>query len=1022
MNRRSLPTRSPGPLPCGARLLWLATLGIQLAGLFLEAALTAQSRPAESPASTPAALSERAAWTSSRLIGSPDPPAPYQAERVFPKLKFQSPVDMCAAPGLDRLFVAEQAGQIYSFKPAPLVARPDLFFSLSQHVTGLNALYGMAFHPGYATNHYLYLCYVLRDGLPEGSRVSRFTVSQTDPPTVDPASEKIVITWLSGGHNGGCLKFGRDGYLYISTGDAANPSPPDPLQTGQDISDLLSSVLRIDVDHEQGGAAYRVPPDNPFVHQANARPEVWAYGLRNPWRMSFDRATGDLWVGDVGWELWEMIYRVEPGGNYGWSIVEGPQSIHPDGKRGPTPIQLPVKAHPHSEAASITGGYVYRGRKLPRLTGAYIYGDWVTGKIWALRTDHGKLTSLEELVDTPLQIVCFGEDNQAELWVVDYGGGIYQLAPNRASFDPLAFPRRLSQTGLFASTRDHSLAKGVHSFEINAEMWADGAVAERFIALPNRSFIQTGASNVWVFQSKNEWRYPTNAVLGKTLSIEVEKGNPKSRRRLETQVLHFDGLDWHAYTYRWNDEQSDATLIGAGGDDFSVDIKDPSAPGGRRSQSWRLHSRAECLRCHNPWVNVALAFTAPQLNRAINPSSRSASGRPEPDRSPVRALNPPNQLRAFSQLGFFDPPLHQRSAPPLTNPYETSAPMQERARTWLHLNCSHCHREGAGGSVASHFEYELANDQMKVLGQAPSQGTLGLSDAHVITPGQPGRSVLLYRVSTTGQGRMPLIGSRVPDTRAVLLLTEWIQQLGQSSSAETPPNAAVRDALHRLHSTEASAAQVEAAIDILLSSPSGALTLFTAILRDPVVQARLPAILPKSSASLLFQVRDLFECFLPDELRVKKLGPNIKPEDILSLKGDAGRGRELLRRGGLQCSQCHRVQGEGRDFGPDLSQIGRKYSRERILEQILYPSKSIDPAYLTYQVETKQEASYSGFLLKRTSEEILLKDATLAEVRIPTGQIKSLEAQQLSAMPEGLLQALSAQDAADLLEYLSSLK
>ncbi len=162
-------------------------------------------------------------------------------------------------------------------------------------------------------------------------------------------------------------------------------SKPDPFQTGQDTSDLLSSILRIDVDHPPAGKPYRIPEDNPFFNRKGSRPEVWAYGLRNPWRMSFDRASGALWVADVGWELWEMVYQVERGGNYGWSIMEGPQSIHPDWKRGPTPILPPVKAHPHTEAASITGGFVYNGHRLKELVGAYIYGDWVTGKIWALR-------------------------------------------------------------------------------------------------------------------------------------------------------------------------------------------------------------------------------------------------------------------------------------------------------------------------------------------------------------------------------------------------------------------------------------------------------------------------------------------------------------------------------------------------------------------------------------------------------------------------------------------------------------
>src|SRR6185503_16121673 len=330
----------------------------------------------------PYGIDRRTPWTGTRMTGSPDPPLPYVVTRAFPKLKFKEPLDLASTPAIDRLFLVEQSGKIFSFKSDPDAGQSDLAIDLKKEIPGFAQIYGMTFHHGFATNRFVYLCYVLKDGLPDGTHVSRFTMKQAEPPEIDPASEKLLITWISGGHNGGCLKFGTDGCLYISTGDAASPDPPDSLDTGQDITDLLSSVLRIDVDHEDNGKPYRVPPDNPFVATPGARPEVWAYGFRNPWRMSFDDQTGALWVGDVGWELWEMIYRVERGGNYGWSIVEGPQTVKANGKPGPTPISPPIVYHPHSEAASITGGCVYHGKRLRDLDGAYIYGDWVTGKIW----------------------------------------------------------------------------------------------------------------------------------------------------------------------------------------------------------------------------------------------------------------------------------------------------------------------------------------------------------------------------------------------------------------------------------------------------------------------------------------------------------------------------------------------------------------------------------------------------------------------------------------------------------------
>jgi glucose/arabinose dehydrogenase len=320
------------------------------------------------------AQEERHPWTTSKITGSPEPPPPYRLERVFPNLTFDHPLEIVRAPGSDRYFVIEHhqehLGRIFSFPDDPACRKADLFIDLPREVKGwekvedckgVGASYSMAFHPGFEKNRYCYVCYVLEHkvkgkSLPLGSRISRFTVGRTDPPRADPGSEVILLEWLEGGHNGCSLRFGPDGFLYISTGDGAPPNPPDQLDTGQDLGDLLSSILRIDVDRSENGKAYAVPPDNPFVKTPGARPEIWAYGLRNPWRMYFDRATGNLWVGDVGWERWEMLYRVVRGGNYGWSVMEGPNPVKPEGRRGPTPILPPAMAIEHPQDASITPG------------------------------------------------------------------------------------------------------------------------------------------------------------------------------------------------------------------------------------------------------------------------------------------------------------------------------------------------------------------------------------------------------------------------------------------------------------------------------------------------------------------------------------------------------------------------------------------------------------------------------------------------------------------------------------------
>ncbi|MCF7765447.1 MAG: PQQ-dependent sugar dehydrogenase [Verrucomicrobia bacterium] len=973
-------------------------------------------------------IETRVPWTTSRVIGSDGPAAPYGIRRTFSSLSFTNPVEMVSAPGSDRLFVAELGGRIVSFPNDPAVDRADLFFDASRELKGAQQVFGLAFHPEFQRNRQVYLCYVVRSGLPDGSRVSRFTVTQSDPPRIDPASEVQLITWLSGGHNGGSLKFGPDGFLYISTGDTASPTPPDPLNTGQDTSDLLSSILRIDVDHADPGRAYRVPPDNPFVGVAGSRPEIWAYGFRNPWRMSFDRLTGELWVGDVGWELWELVFRVERGGNYGWSIVEGPQSINPNQPRGPTPILPPVQVHAHSEAASVTGGYVYRGSRLPELKGAYVYGDWVTGKIWALRSRDNRRESIRELVDSALQIICFGEDADGELYVVDYAGGIYELEPTPPTPDRPPFPRQLSETGLFEGAGIP--APGVVPFFVNAEMWSDHAKAERFVALPRKSVIQTNARDVWLYQSKNEWRYPTNAVLAKTLSLEMESGNVDTLRRVETQLLHYDGMDWRAYSYRWNQTGTDAVLVEPDGAEETFKIRDSNAPGGIREQPWRFHSRMECLRCHNPWVNYALGFTAPQLNRDVayrnnRPVSGGISGNSAVEKEQAEPSAIDNQLRVFSHLGFFDQPHDARVRPRLVNPSDPRAEISERARSWLHVNCAHCHREGAGGAVVSHFDYDTSPAKMQAIGQVPSQGDFGLLGAHVITGGDPYSSTLFYRISTSGQGRMPRIGSRLIDEEGVQLMREWIAQMPSKSGEPVLQRAAWAglrredaDRLTELLKSGSDEGRRTELMDQLLETSNGALALQSVTGKQGEAFVELAA--GRARIHSNFQVRDLFERFLPPEQRVQKLGANVQPEIILGLRGDAARGRTLFFQEGTQCSRCHRIGGQGVELGPDLSTISKKLRPAQILEAILFPSRVIDPGFVAYQVETRDDLSYSGFVIRRTDREIVLKDASAREIRLPVDEVRSIQAQPVSVMPELLLQDLTAQDAADLLAFLSS--
>ncbi|MEZ6088888.1 MAG: PQQ-dependent sugar dehydrogenase [Pirellulaceae bacterium] len=541
---------------------------------------------------------KRSPWTQSRIQGSPDPPLPYVWEQVFPDVKIDEGLEMVSLDG--RLFVMQRRGQIWSFPESPAESvQADLFIDLRQLHPELEFAYGMAFHPNWRQNHYVFVTYT-DNSLPEsdGTRLSRFTFQRNTAgiPQVQTDSEQVILTWRRGGHNGANVQFGPDGMLYISTGDATPPNPPDELNTGQDNSDWLSAVLRIDIDHGDGERPFSVPSDNPYVNRDGVRPEIWAFGFRNPWKMSFD-SKGRLWLGDVGWELWEMIHRVEKGGNYGWSAMEGENPIKPHLQSDLAPISPPVAAHPHSEAASITGGYEYRSDRLPELQGAYVYGDYETGILWSLhpdKTSDSDVVQPTRIADTPHKIATFGLGNEGDLYYIHYGtpSTLFRLIRNPKFGRKSTFPTRLSETGLFADVAKQQPSAGVYGFEIHEPMWRDGAVASRWIALPEQTSMQRQGSG------RNAW--PENSVLAKTIRLGSQP--------VETQVLHFDGDAWNAYSYRWNETVDDAELVDANGETFEV--SDLAWRGGKE---YRIASRAECLRCHNMWNQFTAAFEPMQL-------------------------------------------------------------------------------------------------------------------------------------------------------------------------------------------------------------------------------------------------------------------------------------------------------------------------------------------------------------------------------------------------------------------------
>ena len=349
----------------------------------------------------------------------PTPIAAPQIVAAFPNLSFTAPLFIThAGDASNRLFVVEQAGRILVFTNTATVTSTSVFLDIRSRVLsgGEQGMLGLAFDPGYASNGFFYVYYMI--DAPRRGRVSRFRVSM-DPNQADTASETVLLEFDDPfeNHNGGMLVFGADGKLYIALGDGG--SGGDPNNNAQNLGTILGKILRINPN----GA---IPADNPFVGTVGARGEIWAYGLRNPWRMSFDRVTGRLWAGDVGQSAREEIDIIVRGGNYGWRFYEGTASFNNPDARPLDDFIAPVYEYGRDIGRSITGGYVYRGPGVPSLVGAYMYADFITGKIWALVHDGTSVVSNTEIATLP-NPSSFGEDESGEIYITSFDGKIYRF-------------------------------------------------------------------------------------------------------------------------------------------------------------------------------------------------------------------------------------------------------------------------------------------------------------------------------------------------------------------------------------------------------------------------------------------------------------------------------------------------------------------------------------------------------------------------------------------------------------------
>jgi len=731
----------------------------------------------------------------------------WSAVAAFPNLLFTNAVGLTYVPGTDELYIWEREGRVWMFVNDPGVTQKKLVLDLSNQCQGWDdsGLLGVAFHPGFATNRYVFVYYTwCPPGMVAGNstsrppatgnyhdRLSRFTLDTNG--VAIPGSEVVFVdlkcdtVWH---HGGGMFFHPKNGFLYWTDGDSANGDNDQVVNKS-----LFSGVFRIDVDCRGGSishpiprqpvngrtAHYFIPNDNPFVGQSNVLEEFFCLGLRSPHRMTYDPATGRIFIGDVGESAREEVDVIEPGEsglNFQWNRVEGTlgemKPPYPGTSRGP------VLDYPHSDGRAVIGGYVYRGRKFAAdLGGKYIFGDNVMRTVWAM--DETTTPVKKNVLCVMLKgtgpnsgadytgLSSFGVDANGEIYfcqMSSIGGRIYTLARGGPPPPRHPFPKLLSQTGVFRNLAELAPEPGLIPYNVNTPLWSDGAVKTRWLALPENTDIH--------FAPNGEWTFPAGTVFVKDFELPVDDTNPKILRRLETRLLVRDtnGAVYGA-SYKWRADHSDADLVTAG---LTEDITVKTA-GGTRTQRWFYPGRQDCLTCHTPASGGVLGVKTRQLNGNFEYSNGVTD----------------NQLRAWNHIGLFDTKLNEDGIPQfakLVAVTDTTAPLELRARSYLDANCAQCHRPGG---VEAFFDARFDTPLEKQgLINGPVANPLGISGAKIIVPRDVSKSVLFHRVSIVGNLQMPPLARNVTDSNAVAVLAAWIDSLPRVAPS-LPPGWVHRD-------------------------------------------------------------------------------------------------------------------------------------------------------------------------------------------------------------------------------------
>ena len=709
----------------------------------------------------------------------------YQLQDALPGIPFKQPLAIASPPGeKDRLFIVEKGGQIQVITGYPEKPSKSVFLDMPKILAkkgtgGLGTegewgVLGLAFHPRFSTNGFLFVTYNLKvkeDGRTNGyDCLSRFTVSKTNPNEVDPGSEMPILSQLDPAayHNGGDIHFGPDGYLYYCMGDSGGHYDPNDNARFID-KDFFASVYRLDVDQKPGSlepnphsqnskafpsaiypGSYKVPADNPFVGATNhngktldpakIRTEVYACGFRNPWRFSFDSKTGGLFLGVVGEDRWEQIYLIKSGTNGGWSYYEGshdgPRLKHkPEG----TPFTKPIYEYPHGNDTlysgnSVTGGIVYHGTRLPELEGAYFYGDYISHCVWILRQSGEKWTP--ELIARGGAVSAFGTDPaNGDVLLADIDRGTIQRLV-RAPKNETPPPARLSKTGAFTDLSTLSPASGVFPYNVNHSAWNGGAATRRWFTLPGKEPIG--------FNPNTSWSFPTGTVWIQQFDEPAADGKPA--RKLETRFLVKTETAVYGITYKWLPDQSDALLAPEEGIPAGPGDNDRPTPG-----------RAECLMCHTAIAGYTLGMNTWQLN---GPSPSDASI---------------NQLKAMIDGGQLNAnPSDLEKAPSFAAIGDATRSLEDRSRSYLAVNCSHCHQQDGVASAPWTTKASFTTSRSRIV-NASLNTDFGDRANKVIVPNDPAHSMILKRLKGDGVPRMPLGSTGPLDQAGIDLITEWIK-------------------------------------------------------------------------------------------------------------------------------------------------------------------------------------------------------------------------------------------------------